>query len=149
MSSRISQYSPAFHSFFNKEITSEKTKNKLDFISSIWDYDHFRRLDEKTGNAHGVIKVFKESMLLRHFLTYWGRRVCILKVLFLLKTNFTQQDTKNFRITNRLRRLFLLIIHKRLNHSSQVYRIIYLLQSNPPSVVVPKLALHRMTLIHI
>ena len=36
---------------------------------------------EKTGNAYGVIKNFKESMLLRLFLTYWGRRVFILKLL--------------------------------------------------------------------
>ena len=36
---------------------------------------------EKTGNAYGVIKLFKKSMLLRLFLMYWGRRVCILKVV--------------------------------------------------------------------
>ena len=36
---------------------------------------------EKTGNAYGVINVFNESILLRLFLTYWGRRVCILKVV--------------------------------------------------------------------
>ena len=75
------QSSTVFHSFFNKEKTSAETATKLDFISSIWDDDHIWRLDEKNGNAYGVIKLFKESMLLRLLLTYWGRRVCILKVV--------------------------------------------------------------------
>ena len=47
MSSRTSQYSPALHSFFNKEKTNAETATKLDIISSIWDDDHIRRLDEK------------------------------------------------------------------------------------------------------
>ena len=47
MSSITSQSSPAFHSFFNKEKTSAETATKLDFISSIWDDDHIRRLEEK------------------------------------------------------------------------------------------------------
>ena len=59
MSSNTRQYSSAFHSFFNKEKTSVETETKIDFISSIWDDDHIRRLDEKTGNAYGVIKIFK------------------------------------------------------------------------------------------
>ena len=42
-----SQYSSTFHSFFNKEKTSTETETKLDFIWSIWDYDHILRLDEK------------------------------------------------------------------------------------------------------
>ena len=82
---------------------------------------------KKPGNAYGVIKNFKESMLLRLLLTYWGRRVCILKVVMLLKTKLTQKDTKNFRITNRLVRVFFTIILKRLEHPSQVYRISHLL----------------------
>ena len=41
-------------------------------------------------------------MLIRLLLAYWGRRVCILKVVMLLKTKLTQQDTNNFSITNRL-----------------------------------------------
>ena len=40
---------------------------------------------KKTGNAYGVIKVSEESILIRLFLTYWGRRVCILKVVVLLR----------------------------------------------------------------
>ena len=71
----------------------------MDFISSIWDDDQIWGLDEKNGNAYGVIKVFKESMLLRLLLTYWGRRICILKVVMLLNKKLTQQDTKNFSIT--------------------------------------------------
>ena len=39
-----------------------------------------------TGNDYGVIKVFKESIILRLLLTYWGGRACILKVVMLLKT---------------------------------------------------------------
>ena len=79
--------SSEFHSFFNKEKTSAKTETKLYFISSIWDYDHIRRLNGKTGNACGVIQVSKESMLLMILLTYWGRRVSLLKDVMLLKTN--------------------------------------------------------------
>ena len=97
---------------------------------------------KKTGNAYGVIKLFKGSILLRLLLTYWGRRVCILKVFMLLKKKLTQQDTKNFIITNRLIRVFYTDILKRLEHPSQVYRIIHLLPSNPPSIGVPKLSLH-------
>ena len=70
MLSHTSQSSPAFYSFFNKEKTSAETATKLDFISYIWDDDRIRRLDEKTGNAYGVINVFKESMLLRLLITY-------------------------------------------------------------------------------
>ena len=47
MSYPTSRPFPAFHSFFNKEKTSAETATKLDFISSIWDDDHIRRLDEK------------------------------------------------------------------------------------------------------
>ena len=104
---------------------------------------------KKTGNAYGVIKLFKESMLLRLLLTYWGRRVCILKVVMLLKTKLTQQDTKNFRFTNRLVRVFFTIILKRLEHPSLVYRISNMLPSNPPSIGVPKVSLYQMTLIHL
>ena len=57
MSSPTSQSSPEFHSFFNKENTSAETATKLNFISSIWDDGHIWRLDEKTGNAYGVINV--------------------------------------------------------------------------------------------
>ena len=89
---------------------------------------------KKTGNAYGVIKLFKESMLLRLLLTYWERRVRILKGVILLKTKLTQEDTKNFRITNRLVRVFFTIILKRLEHLSLVYRIIHLLPSNPSSI---------------
>ena len=115
----------------------------------IWDDDHIQRLDEKTGNAYGILKLFKESMLLRLLLTYWGRRVCILKVVMLLKTKLTQQDTKNFRITNRLVRVFFAIIQKRLEHPSLVYTISHLLPLNPPFIGVPKVSLHQTTLIHL
>ena len=104
---------------------------------------------KKTNNAYGVINVFKESMILRLLLTYWGRRVCILKVVMFLKTKTTQQDTNNFSITNRLGRVFFLIIQKILEHPSQVCRISNLLPSNPPSIVVPKVSLHQMTLINL
>ena len=53
---------------------------------------------KKTGNAYGVINVFTESMLLRLLFTYWGRRVCILKFVMLLKKKLTQKDTKKFSI---------------------------------------------------
>ena len=103
----------------------------------------------KTGNVYAVIKIFKGSMLLRLLLVYWGRMVCILKVVMLLKTKFTQQDAKNFSITNSLGRVFFLIILKRLEHPSQVYIISHLLPSNPPSIGDPKVSLHQMTQINI
>ena len=103
----------------------------------------------ENGNAYGVINVFKESMLLRILLTYWGRRLSILKVVMLINTKLTQKDTKNFSNTNRIRRVFLSIIQKRLDHPSQVYRISHLLPLNLTSIVVPKVSLHQMTLIHL
>ena len=75
MSSPRSQSSPAFHSFFNKEKKIAETATKLDFISYIWDDDYIRKLDEKNGNTYGVIKSFKESILLSIFLAYWGRKL--------------------------------------------------------------------------
>ena len=41
---------------------------------------------KKTDNAYGIKQVSKEPMLLRLLLTYWGRRVCILKVVMFLRT---------------------------------------------------------------
>ena len=86
MSSTTRQSSSTFHSLFNKEKTSAETETKLDLISYIWDDGHIMRLDEKTGNAYGIIQVSKESMILRLLLTYWERRVCILKVFIFLRT---------------------------------------------------------------
>ena len=126
-----------------------RNETKLDFISSIWDDDHILRLDKKIGNAYGVIQISKEWMLLRLLLAYWGRTVCILKVVMLLRPKFTQQDTKNLSITNRLRRVFFLIIQIRSKNPSQVYKISHRLPSSPPSIVVPKVSLHKMTLIHL
>ena len=83
--STISQFSSAFHLFFNEKKTSVETETKLDFISSLWDDDHIQRLDEITGNANGVIKISKESMLLKLLLKYWRRRVCILKFVMLIR----------------------------------------------------------------
>ena len=76
-----------FHSFFNNENTSAETETKIDFFSSIWDDDHILKIDERTGNAEGVIQFSKESTLLRILLTFWGSRVCILKVVMFLMTN--------------------------------------------------------------
>ena len=45
----------------------------------------FGGLMKKTGNAYGVIRFFKESIILRLLLVYWRRRVCILKVVVLLR----------------------------------------------------------------
>ena len=109
----------------------------------------FWGLMKKTGNDYDVIQVSRESMLLRILLTYWGRKVSILKVVMFLRKNLIYQDTKNFSITNRLERVFFFIIQKISKHPSQVYRICHLLSSNPPSIVVPKLSLHQMKLTHL
>ena len=59
MISTTSQYFSTFHSFFNKKRTRTETKTMLNFISSIWDDYHILRLDEESGNAYGVIQVYK------------------------------------------------------------------------------------------
>ena len=87
-------------------------------------------------------------MILRLLLTYCVRRVCILKVVMFLRKNLVYQDTKNFSVTNRLIRLFFLIIQKISKNPSEVYRISNLLPSNPPSIIVPKVSFHQMTLVH-
>ena len=149
MLSPTSQSSPAFHSFLNQGKKVQKPQISWISFHLYGIMIKFGGQMKKTGNAYGVIKSFNESMLLRLLLTYWGRRVCTLKVVMLLKKKLTKQDTKNFSITNRLGRVFLLIIQKSSEHQSQVYRIIHLLPSNPPPTVVPKLSLHQMTLIHL
>ena len=149
MLSPTSQYSSAFHSFFNKEKTSAETATKLDLISSIWEDDHIRRLDEKNWQCLWCNQTCQEinaTKALSHVLTKKGVHI---KVFILLKTKLTQQDTKNFRITNMLVRVFYTNILKRLEHPSQVYRIIHLMPSNPPSIGVPKLSLYLMKLINL
>ena len=42
----------------------------------------FWGLMKKTVNAYGLIQDYKESLLLRIFLTYWVRRVFILKLVY-------------------------------------------------------------------
>ena len=56
MSSTTSQSFSTFHLFFNRKKTKTETKTMLDFISSILDNYHILRLDEKNGNAYGVIQ---------------------------------------------------------------------------------------------
>ena len=46
MSSPTSQFSPAFHTLFNKEKKGAETATKLDLLSSIWDDDHIWKLYE-------------------------------------------------------------------------------------------------------
>ena len=65
-----------------------------------------------TGNDYGVLKYSKESMLLSLLLMYWVRRLCILKVVMLLRTKLIYQYSNSFRISNRLERVFILIIQK-------------------------------------
>ena len=77
---------------------------------------------------------------------YWGRRVWIIKVVIFLRANFIQQDTNSFSISNRLGKVFFMIIQKIWNHPCQVYIISHLLPFNPPHTTVPKVSLHQMTL---
>ena len=70
MSSITSQSSPAFHQFINKEKTSTETATKLNFISSIWDDDHIRRLDVENWQCLWCNQTFQKSMLLRLLFTY-------------------------------------------------------------------------------
>ena len=109
----------------------------------------FWGLMKKTGNAYGVKQASKELMILRLLITYWGKRVCVLKVVIFLKTKLIEQDTKSFSISNRLRRVLLLIIQKMSKHTLQVYEISHLLPSNSPSIVVTDISLYQMTLTHL
>ena len=142
------QSSPALHSFFNKEKTSAETTTKLDFISSIWDDDHIRRLDEKNWQYLWCNQTFQGINATKALAHVLGKKGIHIKVVMLLNKKLKQLDNKNFSITNRLGRVFLLIILKRLEHPSQVYRISHLLPSNPPSIGVSKVSLHQMTQIY-
>ena len=77
-------------------------------------------------------------MLPRILLMYWGRRVCVLKVVMLLKTNLTQQDTKNFSITSRLGRVF-----KKKNFPS-LFEILNLLLSYYISFIIRNITTFNM-----
>ena len=71
MSSPTSQSSPAFHSFFDKEKTSAETVTKIDFISSIWDDNYIRRIDEKNWQClwcNQIFQVIHSSKALDHVL---------------------------------------------------------------------------------
>ena len=78
MLSTTNQYSPAFQSFLNKEKTSAETATKLDFISSILDDDHIRRLDEKNWQCLWCNHVFKginDTKALTHVLGKKGMHI--------------------------------------------------------------------------
>ena len=149
MSSPISQSSPAFHSFFNKKNTSTETATKLDFISSLWDDDHVWRRDIKNWQCLWCNQCFQGISATKALANVLGKKGIHIKSCCVAKEKLTQQDTKNISNTNRLRRVFFLIIQNILKHLSQVYRISHLLLSNPPSIVVPKVSLHIMKLIHL
>ena len=59
MLSSTSQYSLAFHSFFNKENTSAETKTKHDFSSSISDDYNILKLGENNSQSLWCTKVFQ------------------------------------------------------------------------------------------
>ena len=68
------------------KIHAQKQKQSLILFHLFGMMITFRGSIKIIGNAYGVIKNSKESMLLRLLLTYWGRRVCILKVVMHLRT---------------------------------------------------------------
>ena len=59
MSYFTSQLLSKYHYLSNHENTCAEIETELDCISSIWDDDQIPRLNKKTGNAYGVIKVSK------------------------------------------------------------------------------------------
>ena len=59
MSYFTSQLLSKYNYLFNNENTCAEIETEIDFISSIWDDDQIMRLNKKTGNAYGVIKVCK------------------------------------------------------------------------------------------
>ena len=78
MLSPTSQSFPPGISFFNKEKTSAETATKLDLISSIWDDDHIRRLDEKNWQClwcNQTFQVINATKALAHLLGKEGMHI--------------------------------------------------------------------------
>ena len=83
MLSPTSQSYPEFHSFFNKEKTSAETATKLDIISSIWDDDHIRRVDEKNWQCLWCNQIFQginATKVIAHVLGKKGMHIKICHV---------------------------------------------------------------------
>ena len=85
MSSPTSQSSPAFKSFFNKEKTSVETATKIDFISSIWDGDHIRRLDENNCQYLWFNQIFQGINATKALAHVLGKKGMNIKSFFVAK----------------------------------------------------------------
>ena len=97
----------------------------------------------EAGNK--CFQIIDDNKALAHVL---GKKGMHIKVVMFLKIYLAQQDNKNFNIKNILGRVLFLIFQKILEHPTQVYILSHILPSNPPSIVVPKVSIHQMTLIH-
>ena len=85
MLSPTSQSSPEFHSFFDKEETCAETATKLDIISSIWDDDHIRRLDEKNWQCLWCDLTFQGINSTKAFANVLGKKVMNIKSCYVAK----------------------------------------------------------------
>ena len=85
MSSPTSQSSPAYYSFFNKEKTSAETATKLDFVSSIWDDDHIRRLDEKNWQYLWCNQSFQGIHSTKSLAHVLGKKGMCIKICYVAK----------------------------------------------------------------
>ena len=85
MSSTTSQYSPAFHAFFNKEKKSAETTTKLNFISSICDDDHIRRLYEKNWQCLWCNQTFQGINATKALAHVLGKKCMHIKSCYVAK----------------------------------------------------------------
>ena len=59
MSYSSRQFLSKYHSLFKNEETCAKTERRLDFIASIWDYDHILRIDINNRQCLCCTKTFQ------------------------------------------------------------------------------------------
>ena len=99
MLSPTSQSSPAFHSFLNKEKKSAETATKLDIISSIWDDDHIRRLDEKNWQCLWCNQTFQGINATKALACVFGKKFMHIKSCYVTKDKdhtTRYQDLQNY-----------------------------------------------------
>ena len=96
MLSPTSQSSPELHLFFNKEKKSAETTTKLDFICSIWDDDHIRRLDEKNWQCLWCIQFFQGINATKALAPILGKKGMHIKSCYVAKDKAQTTRYQNF-----------------------------------------------------
>ena len=149
MSSSSSQSLSKFHSLFNNENKCAETETKLDFISSICDYDHIHPVDENNWQCLWCNTIFQGINATKALARILGKRGVYIESFYssINKTHITRyQDLQHFKAAWKG------VIHNYSeisNHPFRVYRISRLLSSNPTYTAVTKVSLHQMTLMYL